>query len=73
MKVTVDEIMQALKMDGANFHRNLIAEQIKQHGIAPPDGYCIVPIATLKHWRELVDLNPKDLAPRIEAYIKDNP
>ena len=38
-----------------------------------PEGYCIVPIDTLKHWRNLGDLNPKDLAPRIDAYIKDNP
>lgn len=37
MKVTIDEIMQALKMDGANFHRNLIANHIEQHGIAPSD------------------------------------
>lgn len=28
-----------------------------------------IPIETLKWWRELVDLNPSDLAPRIEAAI----
>lgn len=28
-----------------------------------------VPIETLRYWRELVDLNPADLAPRIDNYL----
>jgi hypothetical protein len=30
-----------------------------------------VPLDTLRHWRVLVDDNPKDLAPRIEAYLPE--
>lgn len=30
----------------------------------------VVPLSTLKWWRELVDLNPGDLAPRLDAQIK---
>jgi hypothetical protein len=29
-----------------------------------------IPVKTLKWWRELVDLNPQDLAPRLDQYIK---
>lgn len=29
-----------------------------------------IPVSTLKWWRELVDLNPQDLAPRIDAYLR---
>lgn len=29
----------------------------------------LVPLDTLKWWRELVDLNPRDLAPRIDAVL----
>lgn len=28
-----------------------------------------VTVETLRWWRELVDLNPQDLAPRIDAYL----
>lgn len=28
-----------------------------------------IPLTTLKWWRELVDLNPRDLAPRLDAVI----
>lgn len=34
-----------------------------------PEGSVIVPLSTLTFWRELVDLNPADLVPRIDAYI----
>lgn len=81
MKVTIDEITDLLQIAryGLDDTRDTyflcqgLYERIKKHGIAPPEGYCIVPINTLKHWLELVDLNPKDLAPRIDAYIKDSP
>ena len=33
-------------------------------------GYVVVPVKTLEWWRELVDLNPQDLAPRMDARIK---
>jgi hypothetical protein len=29
-----------------------------------------IPLSVLKWWRELVDLNPADLAPRMDAAIK---
>lgn len=28
-----------------------------------------VPVSTLKWWRELIDLNPQDLAPRIDVFL----
>jgi hypothetical protein len=31
-----------------------------------------IPISTLQWWRDLVDLNPADLAPRIERALDDN-
>lgn len=34
-----------------------------------PEGSAIVPLSTLQWWRKLVELNPTDLAPRIDAYI----
>ena len=33
------------------------------------DGEVVVPRKTLAHWRTLVDDNPKDLAPRMDAYL----
>lgn len=30
-----------------------------------------IPLSTLKWWRELVDLNPRDLAPRLDALIAE--
>ena len=30
----------------------------------------VVPLSVLKWWRELVDLNPADLAPRLDAQIE---
>ena len=32
-----------------------------------------IPLKTLKWWRELVDLNPADLAPRMDAYLTAEP
>lgn len=32
-------------------------------------GFAVVRVETLQHWRELVDINPKDLAPRIDAAL----
>lgn len=29
----------------------------------------VIPLSTLKWWRQLVDLNPKDLAPRMDDQI----
>lgn len=29
----------------------------------------VIPLSTLKWWRELVDLNPQDLAPRMDDQI----
>jgi hypothetical protein len=29
-----------------------------------------IPLSTLKWWRQLVDSNPQDLAPRMDAYIR---
>lgn len=50
MKVPVDEIVKALEYLYAK--RDLI-ERIKQHGIAPPDGYVLVPVEpTEAMWEE---------------------
>ena len=46
-QVTVDEIIDELEFlsRGAIGHSaNEIADRIKQHGIAPPEGYVLVPI-----------------------------
>lgn len=32
--------------------------------------HATIPLSTLRWWRELVDANPADLAPRIDAAIK---
>ena len=40
------------------------------HRKAPPAGMQPVPVSTLKWWRELLDINPQDLIPSIEAYIE---
>lgn len=37
----------------------------------PVHGYRAVPVRTLRWWRELVDLNPSDLAPRLDAMIAE--
>lgn len=29
-----------------------------------------IPLSVLEFWRELVDLNPQDLAPRMDRYIR---
>ena len=36
----------------------------------PRDPIATMPLSTLKWWRELVDLNPQDLAPRMDEVIK---
>lgn len=73
MTVTQKEIDTVLRLNehSANWPSELVelANRIQAEGIAPPDGYAIVPVDSLKYWRELVDLNPKDLAPRIEAML----
>lgn len=40
MKVTIDEIVQTLVSCGAS----QLASAIREHGISPPEGMCIVPI-----------------------------
>jgi len=42
-KVTIDEIVQTLVSCGAS----QLASAIREHGIAPPEGYCIVPVEIL--------------------------
>jgi len=37
------------------------------------DQYIAVPVDTLKYWRTLVDDNPQDLAPRMDAYLVKAP
>jgi hypothetical protein len=32
-----------------------------------------IPLTTLKWWRDLVDLNPQDLAPRLDRVIEKGP
>ena len=55
-KVTIDEIVYALHIASVNLGgMKPLAERIKAHGIAPPEGMCIVPIDTLKNLRELVE------------------
>lgn len=44
-------------------------EEVALEALSELDGCCIVGIGTLKWWRELVDLNPQDLAPRIDKML----
>lgn len=73
MSVTQKEIVEALRKYSQHTEASAalkdLADCIEREGIEPPEGYAIVPVATLKYWRELVDLNPKDLAPRIEFML----
>lgn len=36
----------------------------------PDEPMATVPLSTLRWWRELVDLNPADLAPRLDERIR---
>ena len=40
---------------------------------AAASDFVSIPRASLKWWRELVDINPADLAPRIDAYLTAPP
>ncbi|QEW27816.1 hypothetical protein RIdsm_03636 [Roseovarius indicus] len=42
----------------------------KTHAEAATEPHATVPLSTLRWWRELVDLNPADLAPRLDAQIE---
>ncbi len=46
-----------------------LAEQADDDPRYRSKGSRTIPLATLKWWRELVDLNPSDLAPRLDAVI----
>lgn len=46
------------------------AQEIAAQGVEGDS--VLIPRASLKWWRELVDLNPADLAPRIDAYLGEN-
>ena len=43
---------------------------ITRQGLAVLEPKAVIPLTVLKWWRELVDLNPADLAPRMDEYIK---
>lgn len=64
-----DALAELVDWEHPNFEEHNEALATLDSIMAVPDGYVMVPIATLKHWRELVDLNPKDLAPRMDNYI----
>lgn len=77
MSVTAQEIVELLLtvrhgLDDtrANYDWcNGLLCRIQSEGIAPPDEMALVAVNTLKYWRVLVDINPQDLAPRIEAVL----
>lgn len=50
MTVTVQEIVEALKWVGPDFQnpRPYLAHRVEREGIAPPEGYAIVPIVFLE-------------------------
>ncbi len=50
---------------GATFARM----ELQRREEAGPEPVVTVSLATLKWWRELVDLNPQDLAPRMDDVI----
>ena len=49
---------------------SLVADQPTPNS-ALENGTRSIPVDTLKWWRQLVDINPHDLAPRIDAYIAE--
>lgn len=53
-QVTIDEIVKALEYLYAK--RDLI-ERIKQHGMAPPDGYVLVPVKSTEEMEEYANEN----------------
>lgn len=62
--------------DQVQFAKGLIGPQIERIERVVGDdpryrskGSRTISVATLKWWRELVDLNPRDLAPRIDAAL----
>lgn len=42
----------------------------RARGSVVAEGWVTIPIETLQWWRELVDQNPPDLAPRMDRYLK---
>lgn len=51
-----------------------IEQRAREIAAQPGEGeFVLVPRASLKWWRELVNINPADLAPRIEAYLAAPP
>lgn len=41
----------------------------QQPAAAVPEGYVLVPVQSLRWWRELAEINPQDLVPRIDAML----
>ena len=44
-------------------------KQAQQPAAAVPEGYALVPVHSLRWWRELAEINPQDLVPRIDAML----
>ena len=44
-------------------------KQAQQPAAAVPEGYALVPVQSLRWWRELAEINPQDLVPRIDAML----
>ena len=45
------------------------AAQAPPAALAVPEGYALVPVQSLRWWRELAEINPQDLVPRIDAML----
>lgn len=53
----------------ANDISEFLAKLKQEIALQTPEGHALVSLRSLKHWLELVDLNPQDLRPRIKAII----
>ena len=66
-----DRVRAALKhmRDDAMVMESEEGYKIAIESLALLDGHVLISIETLKRWRELVELNPQDIAPRIDSMI----
>lgn len=72
---TIAEIYRLVGSKAGNWNgAEPVREALASHAAERDAGeFVAVPRATLKHWRELVDLNPADLAPRIDRALTAAP
>lgn len=69
-RYTLREAVEIIRNSGIAIDaEKILAERDALNSPEIPEGSVIVPRVTLQWWRQLLDLNPSDLAPRIDAYI----